>query len=112
MQIKTEESWDDAFLSGTLGTGAFIFGGSYAFGVLGKIVNLPGLAIIATASVASGGLKAVGAYNDQEVSVGLCGEFSGGDEKKDRYGCSAVVPVDYNNIGEVNSVCKKIEGNP
>jgi hypothetical protein len=114
MQIKTDEDPTDAFTEGALGTAGFIFGSSYAFGVVGKLVKNPyTIALSVVASLGGGLVKAAGAAEAQQISVATCGQFSkSGNDQKNKHGCSAVVPVDYNNIARVNKLCGKIEGNP
>jgi hypothetical protein len=49
------------------------------------------------------------AYNVQMASVGYCGEFTGGDEKSAKQGCSITssVPYSYSNV---NKLCTFIDG--
>lgn len=121
-QVKTDEDPSTAAGKGAIGAGAFILGGSYALGTTGTLIKgaikHPFIAL-ATAIIAVGGtagLKAYGAYKDQSFAAVYCGKFSkdsnAQDNTKDKFGCSAVIPVNYNNITKVNEYCGTMEGNP
>ncbi|MBU0466551.1 MAG: hypothetical protein KJ718_06485 [Nanoarchaeota archaeon] len=114
-QLKTAEDPATAAMNGATIAGGFLFGGTYSLGMLGKAISHPIISgIVGTVAIGgTAGLRALGAYNDQQVSAGHCGTYTQVSEDKAKYGCSFVMPVDYNNVEFINNLCSGgIEGNP
>ncbi len=110
MQIRTDESPEDAFQKGFIGGTGFVLGGGYALGGLGKLVSLPGILFTVGTGAIAGGVAAFGAQRDQTISAGYCGQFTSVEQS--RLGCSITTVLDYNNIEEINNFCKRLEGMP
>ncbi len=111
-QVKTRNDPWTAFSEGTIVSGTAIFVSSVGLGGFGTVLKHPLLVIGAgvIGGIATGGLKAYGAYKGQDFSVGYCGKFTSSEENK--YGCSIVTQADWNKANEINSLCSGgIEGN-
>src|SRR3989338_950052 len=63
-------------------------------------------------AVAAGGIinSAIKTWGSQELAAGYCGAFETNDEKN-KMGCSIVEATPYS-VGNINSLCEQIDGNP
>ena len=111
MQIKTEKTpWEKfaesslKFLAGS-GTGVASLGG------IGVLTKGPVIALVGLGSVGTGGIAAFQSYKGRQLSAGYCGEFIS-ETSKAAQGCSLVLPLNFEDINQVNNYCSRIEGNP
>jgi len=110
MQIKTEDNPEDALLEGFTTGGGFVLAG--AAGMTGgtALLNPKTWVAALVTGIGAGGFRGYGAYRDQQISAGYCGDFSSKEEGKK--GCSILIPADYRNVSQINGFCRVIEGSP
>lgn len=112
-----ERPWSDR-LSEVGGNAALVGGlivvGAFVVNPVGAVISLFG--ILKTAVVVGGSSAILSAFQDsgqQAISAGYCGKLNSPKQVGEGiYGCSFVRPFDYDNISEINQVCKNLEGNP
>jgi len=68
-----------------------------------------GLVAVTAAGIAVGGYGAYNSIQGQLKAAGYCGEFTTNEKSKE--GCSLVQGLNYN-VGDINSLCASIQGNP
>ncbi|MBI2451658.1 hypothetical protein HYV50_01105 [Candidatus Pacearchaeota archaeon] len=82
-------------------------GGSLLLNPLGKIISVATLKVTAplaiTGTLLSGGLAYYQAEKNQAIAATHCGKFT--STKTERYGCSLITPLDYNNVTIINDFC-------
>jgi len=112
-----KNSWGQS-LSAVGANGALIGGlivvGAFVVNPVGSVIGLVG--ILKTAVAVGGTTAILSAFKDSQqnaISAGYCGELNSPKQVDEGvYGCSFVRPFDYDNINEINQVCKNLEGNP
>ena len=114
-----KNSWGQS-LSAVGANGALIGGlivvGAFVVNPVGSVIGLVG--ILKTAVAVGGTTAILSAFKDSQqnaISAGYCGQLNSPKAKQvdeGVYGCSFVRPFDYDNINEINQVCKNLEGNP
>jgi hypothetical protein len=109
MQIKVDESWEEAGFDAGLTSAAFVFGGISATG-LGTIGIIPNALISSIAGAIVGVSAGVNTAENQLIAAGRCGQFTSSSEAAK--GCSVIATFDYNNVEAINNFCSIIESNP
>ena len=121
MQILTEkEPLEQAEKSGL--TTGIVAGTALFSGVTGKITSFISapwkIGITLFGAAGSFGITFIQQSNNQKIAATYCGQYTAGEvnpssgKPLEKYGCSIIQPIDYNNITAINKLCSSIEGNP
>ncbi|MBI5804357.1 hypothetical protein HY450_03875 [Candidatus Pacearchaeota archaeon] len=94
--------------TGVSTAGGILLGPTGAISPL-KTLGLSAIAGIVSSTI-SGGIAYVKAKENQGLAITHCDKLT--SPEKERYGCSVIAPIDYNEVETINQLCYKIEGTP
>ena len=111
MQINTGKTPSETFreTAGKTYVSANVLAGS--LGPIAVLFKWKTQAIIGAGALGTGGIAAFQSYRGRQLSAGYCGEFISQEEGAQN-GCSLVLPLNFEDINQVNNYCSRIEGNP